>query len=49
RTYHISDSSELTPEWFHDGDKVGVCGATSTPGWLLEQVAERIFCRNIHK
>lgn len=44
RTYHISDPSELEPEWFSDGDKVGVCGATSTPGWLLEQVAERIFC-----
>lgn len=49
RTYHISDSSELEPEWFSDGDKVGVCGATSTPGWLLEQVAERIFCKNIRK
>lgn len=47
RTYHISDPSELEPEWFSDGDKVGVCGATSTPGWLLEQVAERIFCKNI--
>lgn len=43
RTYHISDPSELEPEWFSDGDKVGVCGATSTPGWLLEQVAERIL------
>ena len=32
RTYHISDPSELEPEWFSDGDKVGVCGATSTPG-----------------
>lgn len=49
RTYHISDPSELEPEWFSDGDKVGVCGATSTPGWLLEQVAERIFCNNIRK
>lgn len=49
RTYHISDPSELEPEWFSDGDKVGVCGATSTPGWLLEQVAERIFCKNIRK
>ena len=48
-TYHISDPSELKPDWFSDGDKVGVCGATSTPGWLLEQVSERIFCRNIHK
>lgn len=49
RTYHISDPSELEPEWFSDGDKVGVCGATSTPGWLLEQVAERFFCKNIRK
>lgn len=49
RTYHISDPSELEPEWFSDGDKVGVCGATSTPGWLLEQVAEIIFCKNIRK
>lgn len=49
RTYHISDPSELEPEWFSDGDKVGVCGATSTPGWLLEQVAERIFCKTIRK
>lgn len=49
RTYHISDPSELEPEWFSDGDKVGVCGATSTPGWLLEQVTERIFCKNIRK
>lgn len=48
-TYHISEPSELESDWFSDGDKVGVCGATSTPGWLLEQVAERIFCKNIRK
>ncbi len=49
RTYHISNPSELSSDWFSDGDKAGVCGATSTPRWLLEQVAERIFCRNMHK
>ena len=42
RTYHISEPSELKPDWFCDGDKVGVCGATSTPRWLLEQVTETI-------
>ncbi len=42
RTYHISEPSELVPDWFSDGDKVGVCGATSTPGWLLKQIAKRI-------
>lgn len=44
RTYHISDPSELVPGWFSDGDKVGICGATSTPGWLLRQVADAITC-----
>ena len=42
RTYHISEPLELEPDWFSDGDKVGVCGATSTPGWLLKQISERI-------
>lgn len=42
RTYHISDPSGLVKGWFRDGDRVGVCGATSTPRWLLEQVAEAI-------
>ncbi len=42
RSHHISDPSELVPDWFSDGDRVGVCGATSTPGWLLEQVAELV-------
>lgn len=42
RTYHISEVREIDPEWFRDGDSVGVCGATSTPGWLLEDVAGAI-------
>lgn len=42
RTFHISDVSELKKEYFTDEDTVGVCGATSTPRWLLEQVAAHI-------
>ena len=42
RTYHISSVSELQPIWFRPDDTVGVCGATSTPKWLLEKVAEEI-------
>ena len=42
RTYHISSPSELEASWFGQNDSVGVCGATSTPRWLLEQVAESI-------
>ncbi len=37
-SYFVSDPSELKPEQFHHGDTVGVCGATSTPMWLMEQV-----------
>ena len=42
RTFHISSLSELQPEWFRPDDRVGVSGATSTPKWLLEQVARAI-------
>lgn len=37
-SYFVSDPSELNPENFNPGDTVGVCGATSTPMWLMEQV-----------
>lgn len=42
RTFHIGSVSELQSSWFGKDDKVGVCGATSTPKWLLEQVAQAI-------
>lgn len=37
-SYFVSDPSELNPENFESGNTVGVCGATSTPMWLMEQV-----------
>ena len=42
-TLFISDASELQSEWFKGVDTVGICGATSTPMWLLEDIAEQIF------
>ena len=42
RTWHIGAASDLRAEWFAPGDSVGVCGATSTPKWLLEEVAGAI-------
>jgi 4-hydroxy-3-methylbut-2-enyl diphosphate reductase len=36
------DESELQAFWFSASDSVGVCGATSTPKWLLEKVAEKL-------
>jgi len=42
RSFHIADESELKAEWFGPRDSVGVCGATSTPRWLLEKVGDAI-------
>ncbi len=42
-SYNIESEDELQHEWFGDGvESVGICGATSTPGWLMEQVAAAI-------
>lgn len=42
RTFHISDPDETDPSWFRPGDRVGICGATSTPRWLLEDAAGHV-------
>jgi len=42
-TQFISDASELNPEWFKNVDSVGICGATSTPMWLMEHIASKII------
>jgi len=42
RSYFISDVDELRSIWFLDADTVGICGATSTPRWLMESVQEAI-------
>lgn len=39
RSYLIADPSEIQPEWFSGIETVGICGATSTPQWLMEEVA----------
>jgi 4-hydroxy-3-methylbut-2-enyl diphosphate reductase len=42
RTYNIEEESELRAEWFDGCESVGICGATSTPAWLMERVARAI-------
>ena len=37
-SYFISGSDELDPTIFNEGDTVGICGATSTPMWLMKEV-----------
>lgn len=42
RSYHISGPEELDPEWLVGVESIGICGATSTPLWLMQAVAEHI-------
>lgn len=36
--YFISNVEEIDFSWFKPGDRVGICGATSTPMWLMDRV-----------
>ncbi|MET1056553.1 MAG: 4-hydroxy-3-methylbut-2-enyl diphosphate reductase [Pedobacter sp.] len=38
QSYFISSIDELDLSWFNPNDRIGICGATSTPMWLMEQV-----------
>ncbi len=42
RTYAIEEAGELQREWFEGVQSVGICGATSTPKWLMQEVAEAV-------
>jgi len=41
-SYFIESEAELEESWFHNCNTVGICGATSTPNWLMEQVSNAI-------
>jgi 4-hydroxy-3-methylbut-2-en-1-yl diphosphate reductase len=42
RSHFISSPDEIRKEWFRENDTVGVCGATSTPKWLIHEVASTV-------
>ncbi|MCH7408020.1 4-hydroxy-3-methylbut-2-enyl diphosphate reductase [Belliella sp. DSM 111904] len=41
-TYFVSNADQVSTSWFSPNDKVGICGATSTPMWLMEQVKSKL-------
>jgi 4-hydroxy-3-methylbut-2-enyl diphosphate reductase len=43
RSYFIENETELEQSLFTINDRVGICGATSTPMWLMEQVQSHIL------
>jgi len=42
KSYFVENDTEVENSWFTSNDSVGICGATSTPMWLMENVANHI-------
>ncbi|GHE57917.1 4-hydroxy-3-methylbut-2-enyl diphosphate reductase [Roseivirga thermotolerans] len=42
RTHFVSSISDVKTEWFAQNETVGICGATSTPMWLMEEVKNHL-------
>jgi 4-hydroxy-3-methylbut-2-enyl diphosphate reductase len=42
RSYHIEGPDELEPSWFDGVETVGLMSGASTPGWLVDRVADRM-------
>ena len=45
RSYHIESPTEINMAWLHGVKTIGICGATSTPKWLMEQCRDYILSR----
>ena len=43
RSHLISSPEHINMKWFTAATNVGVCGATSTPRWLMEEIADKII------
>ena len=39
-SYFVENESEIDASWFSPDDSVGICGATSTPEWLMKRIAD---------
>jgi len=42
-TYFVSSPEEIFEHWFETNDTVGICGATSTPMWLMKNLEEKLL------
>lgn len=43
RTHLIANASEIDPDWIKDAKSIGICGATSTPRWLMDDVRSSVL------
>ena len=42
-THQIEGPEEISADWLKDIQTVGICGATSTPKWLMEQCRDELL------
>lgn len=42
-SYQIESAEEIDMQWLQNAETVGICGATSTPKWLMEECREFIM------
>ncbi len=42
-SYHVENAEEINLDWFANAKTVGICGATSTPKWLMEECRDHIL------
>lgn len=45
-TYQIDQPEEIDPTWLKNAYSIGICGATSTPKWLMEECKKVILQEN---
>ena len=38
----ISSESDIDPSWLEGKERIGICGATSTPRWLMQRVSDAV-------
>ena len=38
----ISSEGDIDPSWLHGKERIGICGATSTPRWLMQRVSDAV-------
>jgi 4-hydroxy-3-methylbut-2-enyl diphosphate reductase len=43
RSHHIESPTEIEMAWLEGVETIGICGATSTPKWLMEQCRDYIL------
>lgn len=42
-THFVSNVDQLDKTWFEPNQRIGICGATSTPMWLMEEVRSKLL------